>query len=121
MNSPDLKSIDCPICGITNPPESLKCDCGFEFTSLSSDQIVAMRNLNAKKYLRIAIVSFLIDLPLLIVHFMWKSHFYHDHGFTFLSRISFKVISAPLRVMEGVFLGVVGWALIRYLRMNRSQ
>src|SRR5262245_44378455 len=23
--------MDCPTCGLTNPPEALKCDCGYDF------------------------------------------------------------------------------------------
>src|ERR1700693_2029555 len=26
-------SMDCPRCGLTNPPESLKCDCGYDFSA----------------------------------------------------------------------------------------
>ena len=25
--------MDCPSCGLTNPPESLKCDCGYDFSA----------------------------------------------------------------------------------------
>ncbi|MEO7144211.1 MAG: hypothetical protein ABI165_12010, partial [Bryobacteraceae bacterium] len=26
-----LVSMDCPTCGLTNPPETIRCDCGYDF------------------------------------------------------------------------------------------
>jgi hypothetical protein len=35
--------VDCPTCGLTNPAESLRCDCGYDFAAKAPDAVVGLK------------------------------------------------------------------------------
>jgi hypothetical protein len=101
----------CPDCGLFNPPEALRCDCGYDFTTRQSKKLPLLQRLLAAEptTASLAHAARLLDLILTVAALGVLVTTFGENGLHQATRVSLLIIGLYFIVTRAWPRTGIGW------------